>query len=54
MKNKFLVMCFLIVAFVIPTFAQTHISVPLDNQIYFVLENAQMRGLCEPLSGAKP
>jgi hypothetical protein len=35
-------------------FAQAHISVPLDNQVYYILEQAQIRGLCAPLSGVKP
>jgi hypothetical protein len=30
------------------------VSVPIDSRIYFLLENAQVRGLCKPLSGAKP
>ena len=35
-------------------FAQSHTSVPLENQIYFILEQAQTRGLCAPLKGARP
>jgi len=35
-------------------FGQTHTSVPLDNQVYHILEQAQIRGLCAPLSGIKP
>ncbi|MDR3335452.1 MAG: hypothetical protein LBT13_11325 [Treponema sp.] len=34
--------------------AQTHISVPLDNPIYYLLDQAQLRGLCAPLPGVKP
>jgi len=34
--------------------AQTHTSVSLNNQIYYILEQAQLRGLCSPLSGARP
>jgi hypothetical protein len=34
--------------------AQTHISVPLDNPVYYLLEQAQLRGLCEPLPSVKP
>jgi len=33
---------------------QTHTSVSLENQVYYVLEQAQTRGLCSPLSGARP
>jgi hypothetical protein len=35
-------------------FAQTYISVPVDSHIYRILEQAEMRGLCSPLPGAKP
>ena len=34
--------------------AQTHISVPLENPIYAVIEHAQIRGLCGYLPYAKP
>ncbi|MDR0761042.1 MAG: hypothetical protein LBF74_13205, partial [Treponema sp.] len=34
--------------------AQNHVSVPLDDPIYYVLEQAQMRGLCPPLPEVKP
>ena len=33
---------------------QTHTSVSLENQVYYILEQAQTRGLCRPLSGARP
>ena len=33
---------------------QTHTSVSLENQVYYILEQAQMRGLCRPLSGVRP
>jgi hypothetical protein len=35
-------------------FAQTHTSVHVDNQIYSILEQAETRGLCAPLSGVRP
>jgi hypothetical protein len=35
-------------------FAQTHISVPLENRIYYILEQAELKGLCSPLSGSRP
>jgi hypothetical protein len=38
----------------LPLTAQTHTSVPLDNQIYLILEHAEARGLCSPLSGVRP
>jgi hypothetical protein len=34
--------------------AQTYTSVSLDSHIYDILEQAEMRGLCQPLSGVKP
>jgi hypothetical protein len=34
--------------------AQTHTSVPLNHEAYYLLEQAQIRGLCAPLPGAKP
>jgi hypothetical protein len=34
--------------------AQSYVSVPLDSSVYYILEQAQLRGLCAPLSGAKP
>jgi hypothetical protein len=45
---------FLFAVICAPVFTQTHTSVPLDNQIYYILEQAQLRGLCSPLSGARP
>ena len=36
------------------SFAQNHVSVPVSSRIYYLLENAQARGLCAPLPGAKP
>jgi hypothetical protein len=38
----------------LPLFAQSHTAVPLENQIYSILEYAEVKGLCTPLSGAKP
>ncbi|MCL2067614.1 MAG: hypothetical protein FWG99_09135 [Treponema sp.] len=35
-------------------FAQTHTSVPLDNHVYYILEQAALRGLCTHLSGIRP
>jgi len=52
-KNKILCV-FLFVFFCASVFAQTHTSIPLENQIYLILEQAQTRGLCSPLSGIRP
>jgi len=35
-------------------YAQTHTSVSLDNHIYYILEQAEQRGLCGPFSGSRP
>ena len=45
---------FLFSIFCAPVFAQTHTSIPLNNRIYFILEQAQARGLCSSLPGIKP
>jgi hypothetical protein len=49
-----LIICFLLTIISVPVIAQNHISVPLDNQIYNILEQAEARGLCSPLSGIRP
>ena len=35
-------------------FAQTHTSVPIDNDVYYLLDLAEARGLCAPLPAVKP
>ncbi|MDR2923299.1 MAG: hypothetical protein LBU85_08165 [Treponema sp.] len=35
-------------------FAQTYVSVPLENEVYYILEQAEIKGLCAPLSGIRP
>jgi hypothetical protein len=37
-----------------PLFAQAHNSISLENQVYYILEQAGIRGLCRPLSGVRP
>jgi hypothetical protein len=37
-----------------PLYAQSHVSVALDAEVYRVLELAEARGLCKPLPGVKP
>jgi hypothetical protein len=55
MKLKPLFACLLVGIYsLVPVFSQTHTSVNLNNQVYHVLEQAEMRGLCSPLSGARP
>jgi len=52
LKNKIFCVC-LFAFFNVSVFAQTHTSIPLENQIYVILEQAQTRGLCS-LSGIRP
>ena len=35
-------------------FAQTHVSVPLGHDVYYLLDQAEARGLCSPLPAVKP
>jgi len=53
LKNKILCVC-LFAFFCSSVFAQTHTSIPLESQIYSILEQAETRGLCSPLSGIRP
>jgi len=34
--------------------AQTHVSVPVGHAVYYILEQAETRGLCSPLPAVKP
>jgi hypothetical protein len=55
MKLKFLtVFICLSIFFSLPLFAQTHSSVSLESQVYYILEQAEIRGLSLPLSGVRP
>ncbi|MDR2536428.1 MAG: hypothetical protein LBD29_10410 [Treponema sp.] len=53
-KNTCFFALVLILISVFSLASQTHTSVLLDHPVYYVLEQAQMRGLCSPLPGAKP
>jgi hypothetical protein len=35
-------------------FAQNHVSVPLENNVYNILEQMELKGISAPLSGIKP
>ena len=35
-------------------FAQNHVSVPVDHSVYYLLDLAETRGLCQPLPAVKP
>jgi hypothetical protein len=52
--KKRVLFCFLFAVFCVPVFSQIHASVPLENQIYYILEQAQLRGLCSPLPAFRP
>jgi len=52
--KSFLFIIFLITLLNVSIGAQTHVSVPLESQVYYVLEQAEIRGLCSPLSGVRP
>jgi len=55
MKLKLFFVCFLFgVISLVPVLSQNHTSVNLDSQVYHILEQAEMRGLCSPLSGVRP
>jgi len=55
MKLKLFFICFLVGVFSRASlFSQTHTSVNLDSQVYYILEQAEIRGFCSPLSGARP
>jgi hypothetical protein len=52
--KKCFLLYILILAVNVSITAQTHMSVPLENPIYVVLEQAQMRGLYTPIPNVKP
>jgi hypothetical protein len=51
---KKIIVLYLVLAVNTGISAQAHTSVPLDNHIYSILEQAEARGLCPPLSGTRP
>jgi len=53
MKLSVFALCLAVLLYV-PLSAQNHTSVSLDDQIYNILEQAEMRGLISPLSGVRP
>jgi hypothetical protein len=52
-KTRFL-SCFLFLFAGLFLQAQSNISVPLENEVYYLLEQAQLKGLSLPLPSAKP
>jgi len=56
-KSLFICLCiFFCIVFFTPRLlnAQMHSSVSLDNQVYYILEQAEIRGLITPLPGTRP
>ena len=53
-KNKQCIVFALVFALQVSLNAQTHTAVPLDDPVYYLIEQAQMRGLCAALPGVKP
>jgi len=54
-RFKLPVLCVILFLFSrILLFTQTHLSVPLENHVYYILEQAQLKGLCAPLPGVRP
>jgi len=52
--KKNLLFCYILLFSLNGVFAQTHSSIHIDSQIYSILELAETRGLCAPLSGVRP
>jgi hypothetical protein len=52
--NKCAFVCGLIIFINLSLTAQTHNAVPLENPVYTVIEQAQIRGLCSYLPSTKP
>ncbi|MDR0456013.1 MAG: hypothetical protein LBH20_04940 [Treponema sp.] len=53
MRSVLMKLC-LFVFLCAPLCAQTHVSVPVESQVYYILEQAELKGLCSPLSGVRP
>ena len=53
-RLKLLFIFYIILFTGVSAFSQTHTSVPLESRVYYLLEQAQLKGLCAPLSGVKP
>jgi hypothetical protein len=53
-KKPWFLFCFLLLSVDFFLSAQSNISVPLENEVYYVLEQAQLKGLSLPLPTVKP
>ena len=53
MKKSWILCCLLIFS-ILSAGAQKYASIALDDPVYKIIENAQLRGLCNQLPGAKP
>jgi hypothetical protein len=54
MMKKVLAGIYCSVFLCVPLLAQTHHAVSLENKVYYILEQSEIRGLCQPLSGVRP
>ncbi|MDR1900927.1 MAG: hypothetical protein LBQ88_01405 [Treponema sp.] len=54
MYNRYSITIFLLVLCSAFLFAQSHVSVPVNDPVYYILDLAQLRGLCNPLPKVKP
>ena len=53
--KKIQVIFFLLFFFIVSSIsAQMHVSVPLNHRVYYLIEMAEARGLCQPLPAVKP
>jgi hypothetical protein len=52
-RSILMALCLLVFLYV-PLFAQTFVSVPLESEVYYILEQAEIKGLCAPLPGIRP
>jgi hypothetical protein len=50
-KVIFVLLSLLVLSF---GFSQSHVSVPLENNVYYIIDNALLRGLCAMPPSAKP
>jgi len=52
-RSILIALCLLVFLYT-PLFTQTYVSVPLENEVYYILEQSVIKGLCGPLSGIRP
>ena len=52
--KKVIAAAFSIFCFASFAFSQANISIDVEDEIYTIIDNAYMRGLCSSVNGAKP